>query len=201
MTVSSYRLETVAANLIEQLEGRRRSYHDRPEEWAAAAARIADEALDGVEREYREVMGGDALPAWLRREIHETFLPRYVSLSIDHNALERRGYDAWRQGDPISRIVVFLGAMALVTVVSRLIPMGPTVILGYLAALATPFVPEVRAFFYRRGYVSQLQAVLDDLERIQNQVELQPAELDEADPVPDPEPPRRLPRRGTERDH
>ena len=178
MTVSSYRLETVATNLIEQLEGRRRSYQDRPEEWGPAAARIADEALDKVSREYSEVMGESAVPARLRREIHDTFLPRYVALSKDHNVLEKRGYNAWRNGDPIARVVGFLIVFFAITIVSRVIPVGPVVIFGYLGALAVPFVPDIRAFFYRRGYMGELGTLIDDLSRIQRQLD----DLPEHDP-------------------
>jgi hypothetical protein len=171
MTVSSYRLETVAVNLIEQLEGRRRSYHDRPEAFQEAAARIADESLDSLAREYAEVMGPSGVPDRLRHEIHEVFLPRYLGLARDHNALERRGYDAWRQGDPLSRVVSFVAVLLLVTLVSRVIPLGPMVIPGYALALATPFVPEMRAFYYRRGYQAELERLVDDMARIQRQLD------------------------------
>jgi len=193
MTVSSYRLETVATNLIEQLEGRRRSYQERPEEWGPVAARIADEVLDKVAHEYNEVMGESAVPARLRREIHDTFLPRYLSLSKDHNILERQGYHAWRNGDPIARVVGFLIAFFAVTVISRVIPVGPVVIFGYLGALAVPFVPDIRAFYYRRGYMGELRNLVEDLSRIQHQLD----ELPEHDPE---DKIRRLPVAPRERD-
>ena len=200
MTIASYRLETIAAGLIEQLEGRRRSYGDRPDEWAEAATRIADEVLDGVEGEYTEVMGPGDLPERLRREIHEIFLPRYIALSADHTALERRGYDAWRRGDPISRLALFLAALGLVTLAARLLPLGPTVLIGYVAALSTPFLPELRAFFYRRAYTRQLRGVLEDLERIQDQLDALPKASAGSPAEPERDRTARHPQPGAERD-
>ena len=167
MVISSYRLETIAAHLIEQLEGRRRAYADRPEALDDAARRVVDEALDTIEGEYGEVMGGDLAP--VRREIHESFLPRYSALARDHNALERRGYHAWRKGDPIARVVGFVLALVLASVFTRVVH-SPVALVGYAAALMVPFTPELRAMFYRRRYQAELQSLVDDMARIQKQL-------------------------------
>jgi len=165
--IDSYRLETIAAHLIELLEGRRRAYTERPDALEGAAARVADETLDAIEREYSEVMGGDL--ALVRREIHESFLPRYNALARDHNELEQAGYHAWRRGDPAARVAGFVIALILASVFTRLVH-SPVAVAGYAAALAVPFVPDLRAMYYRRKYQAELQSLVDDMGRIQKQL-------------------------------
>ena len=174
MTTPSYRLDTICGNLIERLEGARRTWRTDPEGAAAGLERIAAEQLNRILDDYEDIYDGPAWPNTVRREVLQTFLPRYVRLAIDHNRLEERGYDAWRSGDPIARVVgglVALGAAGLVVrVVHR-----PAALIAFAVAMAVPFIPEIRRFHYRRRYGQLLQEVVDDMGRIQDELDRYPA--------------------------
>ena len=170
MTVSSYRLDTVAVHLIERLEGTRRSYVGRPDEARAAFARICDEELDQIVREHDEIMGQPGVGAVLMREVRETFLPRYARLAQDQNALEDAGYKAWRGGDPIARFVTTLVALLVTMGMVRLVH-HPVALVCFAAVALVPFLPELRRWYYRRQYASLLQEVVDDMARIQDRMD------------------------------
>jgi len=160
----------VAANLIERLEGPRRTWMGQPDAAARGFARIADESLDSVIIEYEGVMGVDGWGPLLRREITETFLPRYTRLAIAHNAIEERGYGAWRGGDPLGR-VVSTGFALLVALAIEQIFRHPATLVLLVGALLVPLMPELRAWYYRSQYARQLQQAVDDLGRIQRELE------------------------------
>ena len=170
MTVSSYRLDTVAVHLIERLEGARRSYQGRPEEGAEAFARIADEELDRIVAEHDDLFDTPRVGERLRREIHETFLPRYVRLAADQTALEAAGYHAWRRGDPLARGATTLGALIFALGFVRTVH-HPVALLVFAVVLLVPFLPEIRRGHHRRQYRRLLQQVVGDLGRIQDRLD------------------------------
>ncbi len=170
MPPTPYRLDTVAASLIERLEGARRTWIGQPEEAQAGMQRIAEDALDRVVREHDEIMGEGSWGTELRRELLETFLPRYVRLATAHNALEADGYGAWRQGDPAAR-VLGTGIALLAALVLERVLHHPVTLLAFVFALFVPVLPEIRAWHYRRQYTKQLQEVVDDMGRIQAELE------------------------------
>ena len=170
MPPTSYQLDTIAASLIERLEGSRRTWVGQPEQAAQGFRRIAEETLDQITREYDAVMREHTWTTTLRREILETFLPRYTRLAIEHSALEAEGYRAWRRGDPVARVIAtglsLLGAIALERIFRH-----PITLLAFILALMVPIIPELRAWYYRRQYHQQLQSSVDDLARIQEELE------------------------------
>lgn len=196
MTAPSYRLETLALNLIERLEGARRTWSTDPDTARRELGRIAHEQLDRILAEHDELVDTPGWSAAARREMLETFLPRYLRLAVDHNLLEERGYDAWRRGDPIARIVAggaaIGAAMAFVRVVHH-----PAALVGLAVAMAVPFIPEIRRLHFRRRYRAELQDVVDDMARIQGELDRFPAA--EVDPPAAPEAARVPPPRQTER--
>lgn len=196
MTAPSYRLDTIALNLIERLEGARRTWATDPDAARTELSRAADEQLARILAEHDEFADNPGWSATARREIRETFLPRYLRLAVDHNALEERGYNAWRRGDPIARIVAGVAAigaaMAFVRVVHH-----PAAFVGLAVALAVPFIPEIRRFHFRRRYRAELQGVVDDMARIQGELDRFPAA--EVDTPAAPEAARVPPPRQTER--
>ncbi len=178
MTVSSYRLDTVALHLIDRLEGARPTYAGRPDDAAAAFARVAHDEIDRIVAEHDEVIGEPGVGAQLRREVLETFLPRYTRLAQHHTALEDAGYRAWRGGDPVARAVTTIAALLLTAGVVRVVH-HPVALVCVAAALLVPFLPELRRWYYRRQYASLLQEVVDDMARIQGRLDAYaPAELD-----------------------
>ena len=193
MTVSSYRLDTVALHLIDRLEGARPTYVGRPDDAAAAFARITTDELDRIVAEHDAVMGEPGVGARLRREVLETFLPRYTRLAQDHTALEDAGYRAWRRGDPVARAVTTIAALLVTAGVVRLVH-HPVALVCFAAAVLVPFLPELRRWYYRRQYASLLQETVDDMARIQGRLDAYaPTEL-EAAPAP-ASPHRAAPRR------
>jgi hypothetical protein len=170
MTVSSYRLDTVAVHLIERLEGARRSYQDRPAEGEAAFVRIADEELGRIIAEHDELLDDPGYGDRLHREVHETFLPRYVRLAADHTALEAAGYHAWRRGDPVARGATTLGALLVALGFVRTVH-HPVALVVFAVVLLVPFLPEIRRGYHRRQYRRLLQEVVADLGRIQERLD------------------------------
>ena len=170
MTAPSYRLDTLALNLIERLEGARRTWATDPETARTELARIAGEQLERILAEHDELIDTPGWSETARRELTETFLPRYLRLAVDHNALEERGYNAWRRGDPIARIVGGVGAITAALAFVRLVH-HPAALVAVAFALGVPFVPEIRRFFFRRRYRLALQEVVDDMARIQGELD------------------------------
>jgi hypothetical protein len=175
MVARSYRLDTVAAHLIERLEGARRSYIDRPAELDKAGRRIVDEALAEVLSEMEEVMSDPTHAERLGREMGETFLPRWLKLAKLQNELEATRFDTWRQGDIGFRMAAFFGPLLIAIAMTRVLH-SPIVALGYVIPFMLPFLPELRAWQSANRYRIALQAIIDDLERIQLQLDAyQPA--------------------------
>ena len=205
MTVSSYRLDTVAASLVSRMEAARPFYAHRPDALEPAFTDIATEEIDRVIAEHDEIMGEPGYGARLRRELLQTFLPRYLVLARDHNALEEAGYRAWMKGHPVARVlsVVFslLGGLAVVRLVHH-----PAALLAMAGVVVAPFVPELRRWWYRRSYAGLLQSLVDDLGRIQDGIDSgakAPLDRDPAlDPALDPSagPPGERPRRTPEKE-
>ncbi|MCB9793678.1 MAG: hypothetical protein H6741_13230 [Alphaproteobacteria bacterium] len=168
MVTASYRLETVSAGIVERLEGARRSYAGRPEAFEALAERVCAEALERVQADYEELFGDDGHVGELRRELAETFLPRYLRLAAQQTALEERARGLWA-GGLLARAGAFAAAMLAALVVSRLIR-NPFVIAFYISAFLVPFLPELRRWWEGRSYLAELQAMIDDLARVQDQL-------------------------------
>jgi hypothetical protein len=171
MIPSDFRLDTVSVHLVERLEGARRSYLDRPGEAPPAFLRIAEELVSDAAAEVREYTDDVEYPAVLRREILETFLPRYTRLALEHNALERERFGAWRQGDPVARLITTGAAIFVAALFSRFFP-SVFAAVAWLMVVLVALMPELRAFWYKRIYQRDLQAVVDDMARIHDHLDV-----------------------------
>ncbi len=165
-----YRLDTVAASLVERLEGARRTWVGQPDAAREGMARIASETLDLVIAEHDRIMPGTQWSEMLRRELLGTFLPRYIRLAVAHNALEAAGYGAWRQGDPLARVMATGGMLMAAVVIERLLHHPITIVL-FIFSLFVPALPEIRAWYHRRQYTGVLQDAVDDMGRIQDELD------------------------------
>ncbi len=165
MIPSDFRLDTVSVHLVERLEGARRSYVDRPDQAPPAFLRIAEELVADAAAEVGEYSDEGDYPVVLRREILETFLPRYTRLALEHNALEKRRFGAWRAGDPVARLVTTGAAILAAAIFSRFFP-SVFAAVAWLFVVMVALMPELRATWYRRVYRRDLQAVVDDMARI-----------------------------------
>lgn len=172
MPPSSYRLDTIGAQLIERLEGTRRAWMDRPSSAEEAVPRLAAEAAHAWARECRETIGDEAQAARIERELEEVFVPRYIRLAVHQNRLEARGYGI-AASNVFSRVAFTAAAFLLAELLLRVIrePFGfPLLALPILAFL----FPEVRTAWLRRQHNNRLQELVDDLARVQDAVEKLP---------------------------
>lgn len=176
MASSSYRLDSVTVTLIERLEGARPTWIGDEAHAREGFRRIVEEHVDSLVAERQEILGPEPEGEAMRREVLETFLPRYTRLAIDHNADEEAGYHAWRRGDPVARVLGTLFAFALVAIFYRAVH-HPAALLLLITALTVPFVPELRRAWYRRRYRALLQETVDDMARIQLSLESRPPAL------------------------
>jgi hypothetical protein len=187
MIPSDFRLDTVSVHLVERLEGARRSYMDRPDEAPPAFLRIAEELVTDAASEVQEYTDDAEYPTVLRREILETFLPRYTRLALEHNELEKTRFGAWRSGDPIARLITTGAAVLGAALFSRFFP-SVFAAVAWIAVLLVALMPELRAAWYRRLYQRDLQAVVDDMARIHDHLDVynpseRPAATSKAPPV------------------
>lgn len=189
MIPSDYRLEHVAARLVERLEGARRTYAGDDERAAAELRRITDEHVAAAVGEYRAMAVEDPErhASFLRRELTDTLLPRYTRLAIAQTALEASHYGLGRLGEPIGRVVFVAADVLLLVFLSRWLgyrPMWPV----FGLALLAPFLPELLELLYARRYRRELEALVGDMARIQDQarVWLTPEQLDAAADRPAP---------------
>lgn len=170
MPPTPYRLDTVAASLVERLEGARRTWVGQPDAAREGMTRIASETLDLIIAEHDRIMPGAKWGGMLRRELMETFLPRYIRLAVAHNALEAAGYGAWRKGDPLARVMATGGMLMAAVVIERLLH-HPATLLLFIFALFVPALPELRAWYHRSQYAGALQDAVDDMGRIQEELD------------------------------
>jgi hypothetical protein len=178
MTPATWRLDTLAVQLIARLEPARRTHVD--DEKASASFRaVVEEASRALARECRETLGDEAQARRIEREAVETFLPRYTRLALAQNRLERgRGLLA---DNVLARVFATALAFLLAVIVSRVIHHWVD-LLFFAAAALTPLAPELRTWWARRSYRAQLQELADDLGRIEDAEQALPP------PERDPEP-------------
>lgn len=181
MVSRSYRLDTVAAHLTERLEGARRSYLDRPDDLAAAARRIVDEALEEVVSEMNEVMADPAHAERLRHEMIETFLPRWLQVARLQNTLESGRLATWLQPNLAFRLGSFFLPLLFALGATRVLH-SPVVALFFVVPFLLPLLPELRTGLDARRYHGALQEIVNDLERIQLQLDAYQPPLSFEDP-------------------
>lgn len=171
MVPSDYRLEEVCARLVQRLEASRASFAD-PEEARAAFHRLATQQVEAALAEYREVARDDRYverqATLLRQEVLTTFLPRYTDLAVRRTAAERdpARLEAWRA--PARRLLLVAGALFGWFFGIRFVG-RPLAWLPLLLITSAPLWPDWADFVARRQHRAALQAVVDDMQRIQDQ--------------------------------
>lgn len=189
MVPTDYRLDHVAARLVERLEGARRSYAD-DERARTAFGEIAREHVEAAIVELEAVgMMRDASDHadFLRTEIERTVLPRYHRLATEMSAREAGGFGMGRLAQPLGRLGLVVVALLLLWFVLLRMAAVPVVWPLFLIDLSLPFWPDIAAAFTRRSYRTKLEAMIEDLTRIQDgaQAYLSASELTvEDEPAP-----------------
>jgi hypothetical protein len=172
MIPSDYRLEQVVARLIERLEGARPSFPDDPERAAAAFRRTAEEHVEAAIAEFSEVsltQDPDLHAAFLRREVLETFLPRYHRLATDMTRREERGFGFGPLADPLGRLGLAGFSLLFLWFVLVRLAWLPVIWPLVLLDLSLVFWPDLAASAHRRWYANRLHRVVADMARIQEQ--------------------------------
>lgn len=171
MIPKEYRLEQVASRIAGRLEGARRSYEGEPDRASAAFRIVATEVLDDVIAEFREdgfTDNPDRHAGFLRREVIETFLPRYTRLATRQTDIESRGYGLGLLHGPIGRVFLFFGILVIGAVLMR--GAGPFYVkFSMLVPLVlTVFLPDVVAWAAKLRYKRDLQLAYADMEQLQD---------------------------------
>ena len=132
----------------------------------AGLRRTAEELVDGIIREHDEIMGTEGYGAGLKRELVDNFLPRYTRTATAHTALEETGFNAWRGGDPVARVVGVILALLFATLFTRAVH-HPVAIMAFFVPIFAGLMPELRRWYHRRKYRAALQEIVNDMTRIQ----------------------------------
>lgn len=171
MIPKEYRLDQVASRIAGRLEGARRSYEGAPERAEAAFRAVANEVLDDVIGEFRAdgfADDPDRHAGFLRREVIETFLPRYTRIATRQTAAEARGFGLGPLHGPIGRVAMFFGILILGAMLMR--GAGP---FYFKFAVLVPlvfsvFLPDVVSWAARVRYRRDVALALSDMELVQD---------------------------------
>lgn len=169
MIPTDHRLDSVVARLIERLEATRPSWEADAAE--RAARRLAEEHVGATMAELRELgvtERPDRHERFLRREVLETFLPRYLRLAAHMQSLEATHFGFGALAEPRGRVL--LGGASLIGLVLLVrfayLPLMWLLILG---VVSVAFWPDVARHLGHRRYERELRAVLRDMHQIQEQ--------------------------------
>jgi hypothetical protein len=170
MVPSEYRLEKVASRIADRLEASRRSYEGEPDRAAAAFREVAAAMVEDVIAELR--LDGftddpDRHAGFLRREVLETFLPRYTRLATRQTESEARGFGLGVLQGPVGRVVLFLGILLVAALMMR--AAGPFYLKFSLLVplIGTVFLPDVVAAVGRVRHRRALDEALEDMRLLQ----------------------------------
>jgi hypothetical protein len=193
MVPTAYRLDQVAVRLVERLEGTRRTFAGESERARAEFERVAREMVAAAVGEYREmaVDDPDRQVALLEQEIVGTFLPRYHREAVKMTEREAGGYGLGLLAEPIGRVAALGGALVFIWLDLRFFMEAPVMWAFAPVLLSVPFAPDLLAWLYGRRYRNELQVLVDDMAKIQDQADayapaekLRRASLDAEPPRP-----------------
>lgn len=176
MTIPSHRLDALGGALIARLEGARPAWGADPSAAAAAVDIAFADVVEPVLAERRRLLGEGAAADWSRAELGRSFTPRYLALAVQQNIAEAQ---VQRLRGPLGRVGSVLGALIFGLVVSRMVR-GPAALAVWPVLALGMFLPDLHAWWARRRYRDALQAVVDDLGRIQDALEASPAREESA---------------------
>ena len=182
MVPSDYRLDHIVARLIERLEGQRPTYVAQPGQADAAFEKAARAHLDAAVGEFREVGlsdDPDTQVRFLEEQVLETFLPRYTALAKRMNEDQQGGFGMGRLAEPAGRLGLVVATVLFSWLVLLKLIYLPIVWPLVLVTFSVPFWPDVARMVYHRRHVAQLQEIVEDMGRIQEQQDayLSPAVL------------------------
>lgn len=170
MALPSFRLDNLAANLIERLEPVRRAHLDNAEGARHAIESTTRDVAANVARECLAAMGDQPQAERIEREAINTFLPRYMRLALAQNLAERR--EALTPTNiALQRLLPLVFGFFMARFLTVLAP-GPWDIAFFTLPFFGLFWPEWLGMLARRRHTSELQNLADDLGRLQDADEL-----------------------------
>ena len=175
MYPDKYRLGFVARYVMAALERKLPAYPA----WTASVqlelTEVALAELAAVKRQFAEVADDPAHLAALDRAVHEVLLPRYFTEAQRELAASAKDYGAWRGGDLVAR-ATYAGVGLGLGLVAVWLPNSLVPIESFLFPLALfalgPFFPDVQIWYARRRHKQLLEAIAQDLDAAETQVDL-----------------------------
>lgn len=125
--------------------------------------------LAEVRESYEENGGTEGYWKDVEREVLETALPAYIPAAIEQTRLERTGYDLWRAGDPLARVLFGLAGLVIGILVIVVPPRIWTVESTFAAftALAGFLYPEIMKTWHDSRHSRFLNRLIARAERYQ----------------------------------
>jgi len=192
---------SVVFAVLQECEHRRLSFED--DEIEAGLLGVAAEKLDEAQAAYFETGGSKGYWDELRREVLETVMPKYIPAALRRNALERSGFDVWREGDVLARASFTLAGLTIGGIIVAL-PFIPIFedMFAFALGFSGWFYPELKKALFDHRHSKVLNNLITESQRYQEnarihymttsqiQESFQPAmRLDELLEIsPDPEP-------------
>jgi hypothetical protein len=170
MTPDTYRIDTVAKNLLLRLEGTRKSYVGKPDELNESGLSVVNENVSAIANEHSSLLGDSPQLAHIEKELKQTFFPRWHSLAVAKNETEEK------TPSPPSLLMRLLMLVVGVYVSLRIgmyLP-GPMKAVPVIAALMTPFSVDMKILLHNRRYKKKLIELLEDLSDIQDSIDAGP---------------------------
>jgi len=167
MVPSKYGLAAIGRHLVSLFEVRRPAVGRFDGEALGLFRREAEEALERMEQQSRE-LGFEDPKHWKRaRHVVETvLLPRYLKLAKSENEAAAEEYGLWRGGDLVARGAFALAGLVLGALMVW-IPWIPVYEkwLPWALFVLGPFLPDAYLWWYRRKHEKKLDALVTDLAR------------------------------------
>lgn len=158
--------------VLQECEHRRRSLPAEPENAGAAAAKLEDltrAKLAEIRACYEEAGGSPGYWRELESEVLDTALPQYARAAAEQSRLELASYGLWRQGDPVSRLVLGLAGLAAggLIVKAPFIPIFEDTF-AFALAVAAFLYPEIKRLVFDWRYSRLLNRLIVQAERYQH---------------------------------
>jgi hypothetical protein len=170
MTPDTYRIDTVAKNLMLRLEGTRKSYVDKSSELSESGLIVVAETVSAIANEHSNLLGDSPQLAHIEHELTHTFFPRWHLLAVAKNETEER-----TPSPPsyIVRLVMLVVGVFVSLRIGMYLP-GPLKAVPVVAALFTPFSVDMKIALDNRRYKKKLIELLKDLSDIQDSIDAGP---------------------------
>jgi hypothetical protein len=178
----SYDFGNVLFAVLQECEHRRRTF--LPNEARAGLMRIAEQKLAAVKASYVEQGGSDGYWKDLHDEVLQTAMPQYIEGAVAQTELEKCGYDLWRGGDLLARVVFALIGVTVGGIIVALpfIPIFEDAFAFGLALFAW-FYPDLKRLLANARHARRMNRLITDgvkYQRNQRIHYVSSAEMDEA---------------------